>query len=363
MGRARLRDLGIVLGHWPPGPRNALTDVPGVLVGHATVVRDAPRVARTGVTVIVPRGGALASRWFAGFESFNGNGEVTGLLWVAESGLLTTPIAITNTQDVGTVRDALSALLLEADPAARFVLPVAAETYDGWLSDMRARHVGRAEVEAALRAATDGPVAEGNVGGGTGMICHEFKGGIGTASRRVTTRSGAYTVGALVQANYGHRRLLRVDGVPVGREIDDARVPSAWGAPRHEAGSIIAVLATDAPLLPGQCARLARRATVGLARVGGVGHDGSGDVFVAFATGNEVPGDAPGPATVRMLPNAQLDPLFEGAAEAVEEAIVNALTAAETATGFQGRVAYALPLDALRAVMARYAPRGGSSVD
>jgi D-aminopeptidase len=185
------------------------------------------------------------------------------------------------------------------------------------------------------------------------MICHEFKGGIGTASRVVTTPGGRYTIAALVQANYGHRRLLRVDGVPVGREIDHARVPSAWGAPRHEPGSIIAVMATDAPLLAGQCARLARRATVGLARVGGVGHNGSGDIFLAFATGNQLDADAREPSTVSMLPNAHMDPLFEGSAEAVEEAILNALTAAETMTGFEGHTAHALPLDDLRAVVAR----------
>jgi D-aminopeptidase len=349
MGRARLRDLGIGLGHWPPGPLNGLTDVPGVRVGHTTVTQDGPRVARTGVTVIVPPAPA-----FAGFESFNGNGEMTGLLWIAESGILSTPVGITNTQDVGTVRDAISSYLYQADPSARFFLPVAAETYDGWLSDIRAGHVTRSHVFEALARADSGPVAEGNVGGGTGMICHEFKGGIGTASRAVTTPSGGYTVAALVQANYGHRRLLRVDGIPVGREIDHARVPSAWGAPRHETGSIIGVLATDAPLLAGQCARLARRATVGLARVGGVGHNGSGDVFLAFATGNALPVVAREPTTVRMLPDAHMDPLFEGAAEAVEEAVLNALTAAETMTGFEGHTAHALPLDLLQAVVARH---------
>ncbi len=358
MGRARLRDLGVRIGNWPTGPLNALTDVPGVLVGHATLIRDAPRVARTGVTVVVPIE-EIGHRWhvFAGWESLNGNGEMTGLLWVAESGLLTTPIGITNTQDVGTVRDAISAHLFERDAEARFFLPVAAETYDGWLSDIRAGHVGRREVDVALGAASGGPVAEGNVGGGTGMICHELKGGIGTASRVVTTRSGRYTVAALVQANYGHRRLLRVDGVPVGQELGHARVPSAWGAPRHE-GSIIALLATDAPLVAWQCARLAKRATVGLARVGGVAHNGSGDIFLAFASGNRVPARPGGPVDVRMLPNEHMDPLIEGAAEAVEESILNALTAAETMTGFEGHTAHALPLDDLQRVMARYRPRG-----
>jgi D-aminopeptidase len=329
-----------------------------VAVGHATVVRDEPRVARTGVTVVVPRADALAgAHVFAGWESFNGNGEMTGLLWVAESGLLTTAIGITNTQDVGAVRDAISSYLFELAPDSRFFLPVAGETYDGRLSDIRAAHVGQAHVYEALRAASDGPVAEGNVGGGTGMICHEFKGGIGTASRTVTTRSGRYAVGALVQANYGHRRLLRVDGVPVGEAIDHARVPSAWGEPRHQ-GSIIAIVATDAPLLAGQCARLARRATVGLARVGGVGHNGSGDIFFAFATGNRIPAGADGVLSVRMLPNDQMDPLMEGAAEAVEESILNALTAAETMTGYQGHTAHAIPLDELARVVQRHRPRG-----
>ena len=359
MGRARLRELGIELGCWPTGPLNAITDVPGVLVGHASVIRDAPRVARTGVTVVVPAEDVgRRSRLFAGFESLNGNGEMTGLLWVAESGFLTTPIGITNTQDVGTVRDAISSHLYEGHPEARFFLPVAAETYDGWLSDIRAAHVTKAEVDEALRAARGGPVAEGNVGGGTGMICHEFKGGIGTASRVLATRSGRYTVGALVQANYGHRRLLRVDGVPVGREIGHEQVPSAWGHPRHD-GSIIAVIATDAPLIAGQCTRLAKRATVGLARVGGVAHNGSGDIFLAFATGNGVPASPRGPAAIRMLPNEHMDPLIEGAAEAVEESIVNALTAAEAMTGFQGHHAHAIPLDELERVMRRHGRAAG----
>jgi D-aminopeptidase len=355
VARARLRDLGIALGNWPPGPQNAITDVSGVLVGHTTLIADAPRVARTGVTVVVPPG-----QVYAGSESFNGNGEMTGLLWVAESGILTTPIGITNTQDVGVVRDALSSYLFERDPAARFFLPVAAETYDGWLSDIRAAHVRPEHVHAALRAARSGPVAEGNVGGGTGMICHEFKGGIGTASRTVQTPSGEYRVGALVQANYGHRRLLRVDGVPVGRLIDHARVPSAWGKARHEPGSIIVVLATDAPLLPSQCDRLARRATVGLARVGGVGHNGSGDIFLAFATGNALAPAPDAPYTIRVLPNVHMDPLFEGSAEAVEEAILNALTAAEAMTGFGGHRAEPLPLDDLQRIMAGLGALRGS---
>jgi D-aminopeptidase len=353
MNRARLRDLGISIGVLPPGPLNAITDVPGVRVGHATLIADGERPARTGVTVIVPRDGNI---WrepaMAGVHSFNGCGEMTGALWIQEAGLLETPIALTNTGSIGAVHEALLTYG-GARGAAPVSLPVVAETYDGWLNDIGAFHVRRKHVFAALAAAKGGRVAEGNVGGGTGMICHEFKGGIGTASRVVAAASGPYMLGALVQANYGRRALLRVDGVPVGREIGAAEVPLPW-PPRPDPGSIIVVLATDAPLLPDQCARLARRATVGLARVGGTGHNGSGDLFLAFATGNQFPPKATPPYAIQMLPAAYLDPFFDAAAEAVEEAILNALTAAEDMTGYEGHQAHALPLDRLLAVLARY---------
>jgi D-aminopeptidase len=356
MARARLRDLGVAIGTHPTGPHNAITDVPGVLVGHTTLIRDEPRVARTGVTVILPRADVWEAPVFAGYHSFNGCGEMTGLIWLQDFGTVEMPIAITSTASVGTVWQALVAHGLERGSADPFA-PVVAETHDGQLSDLAGFHVTAAHVEAALAAASGGPVAEGNVGGGTGMICHEFKGGIGTASRVANTRCGSFTVGALVQSNYGERGLLRVDGVPVGREIDFTHTPSAWDEPHTSGGSIIIVVATDAPLISTQCDRLARRATVGLARVGGTGHNGSGDIFLAFATGNRLRKDSPELERLAMLPNSQIDELFDATAEAVEEAILNSLTAAETMTGFRGRMAHALPLDELERVWRHYRGR------
>ena len=356
--RPRLRDLGIRIGRLLTGVFNAITDVPGVLVGQRTILHDEPRVARTGVTVVVPREGAIwTDHAFAGYFSFNGCGEMTGLPWVDESGLLTSPIGITNTFSVGAVHEALIAYAGEHGHGAMH-LPVVAETYDGWLNDIAAFQVRREHVYAALENASAGPVAEGNVGGGTGMICHQFKGGIGTSSRVVETESGTYTMGALVQANYGERALLRVDGVPVGREIGPEHTPLRSTQP-GSAGSIIVVVATDAPLVAGQCKRLARRATVGLGRVGGVGGNGSGDIFIAFATGNHVPVESTALYDLKMLPNAQMNPLFEAVADAVEEAILNALTGAETMSGVAGHLAHALPLDELQRVMGRYQPQHG----
>ncbi|MGD2043126.1 MAG: P1 family peptidase [Acidimicrobiia bacterium] len=344
--RRRLRELGITIGDLPTGVHNAITDVPGVLVGHATLIRDEPSVARTGVTVIVPRSaGAWTDVVFAGWNNFSGNGEMTGIPWIEETGLLDSPIAITNTHQVGLVRDALVKLAVESGGVDAFHLPVVAETYDGWLSDADSFPLTEAEVRSAYAAVADGPVAEGAVGGGTGMICHEFKGGIGTSSRVVETKTGSYTVGVLVQANYGRRADLRVDGVPVGRLIGKDEVPSPWDAP-PSGGSIIVVAATDAPLIPIQCRRLAKRITVGLGRVGGYGHDSSGDIFLAFATGNRLTGDE-GPREVRMLPMDQMDDLFHAVADATEESILNALCAGETTTGQKGRIAHALPLDRL----------------
>lgn len=359
MGRGRLRDLGITVGALPPGPHNAITDVAGVLVGQSTVIHDEPRVARTGVTVILPRGHGRPTDFpFAGYHIFNGCGEMTGLAWVHESGLLMSPIAITNTNQVGIVRDALVQYAVDrfGEMSFFYKLPVVAETWDGWLNDADAFHVTREHVYAAMDGANAGPVAEGNTGGGTGMICHDFKGGTGTASRMAETPSGRYTVGALVQSNYGGRSLFRVDGVPVGLEIGPAHTPTPW--PEEPASSsIIIVLATDAPLIPLQCRRLAQRATVGLARTGGTGHNGSGDIFIAFATGNTVAFDHEGLYDIKMLPHRDMSPLFDAAAEAVEEAILNALVAAETMTGFQGRTVHALPLDELQRVLRKY--RGG----
>jgi D-aminopeptidase len=353
MARARLRDLGITIGQMPTGTYNAITDVPGVKVGHHTLIYDEPRVARTGVTMVIPRDKVWENNAFAGHFSFNGNGEMTGLPWLDESGLLASPIGITNTHQVGLVRDSLVAYEIENGSRAGWLLPVVAETYDGWLNDINAFHITEDDVREALNDAKSGHVAEGSVGGGTGMICHEFKGGIGTSSRIVNIADRSYVVGVLVQANYGDRELLRVDGVPMGREIPPTYTPTPWPEPRR-AGSIIVVIGTDAPLLPDQCKRLARRATVGLARVGGVGHNGSGDIFLAFATGNDLPAQSDTLLTLNMIPAQYLNPFFEAVAEATEESILNALTAAETITGFMGHTAHALPLDELQRVMAKY---------
>jgi D-aminopeptidase len=352
MTRRRLRDLGITIGELPPGEHNAITDVPGVQVGHVTIIEDEPRVIRTGVTMIAPRAGTVWSDYaFAGYDSFNGNGEMTGLLWLEESGMLGSAVGITNTHQVGVVRDALVRHSAEIAESSGFHLPVVAETYDGWLNDIDAFAITEEHALTALHAAASGPVAEGNVGGGTGMICHEFKGGIGTSSRRVRTGDEDFTVGALVQANYGSRRDLRVDGVPVGRHIGYDVVPAPW-AEERSTGSIIVVIATDAPLLPVQCRRLAKRATVGLARVGGIGHNGSGDIFLAFSTANHLPAAAGLRRSIQMLAHSSLDPLFAAVADATEEAILNALCAADTMTGRDGRTAHALPLDLLAEALA-----------
>ena len=375
----RARDLGVRIGEIPPGPMNAITDVAGVRVGHTTLIEgDGPLVVgrgpvRTGVTVIIPHEGDV---WrepvFAASHILNGNGEMTGLAWIGEAGLLGGAIAITNTHSVGVVRDALVAEGVRSQPPGGFFwsLPVVGETWDGLLNDAAGFHVRPEHLRAALAEAQPGPVAEGNVGGGTGMICHEFKGGIGTASRQLSTAAGGWTVGVLVQANYGRRGLLRIDGVPVGAEISTAEVPSPRPpsrlltpepAPEPTGdGSIIIVIATDAPLLPHQCRRLAQRSGLGLARAGGYGATTSGDLFLCFATGNRglPPPESEPPAglttSVQMLPDRALDPVFEATVEATEEAIVNALVAAETMVGRDGHTAHRLPHDRLREIMARY---------
>jgi D-aminopeptidase len=347
MTRARLRDLGITIGRLPRGPYNAITDVPGILVGHRTLIYDEPRVARTGVTVIVPReGGIWQDNAFAACHAFNGTGEMTGMHWLTESGLLCYPIALTNTHQVGTVHEALVAYGMENGLTSLSSLAVVAETWDGFLNDLNGFHVKKEDLYQALAVARPGPVAEGNVGGGTGMICHDFKGGIGTASRLVEAAGSQYTVGVLVQANHGDRSDLRLDGIPVGRLIGPEQTPLPdWDA--LSSSSIIILVATDAPLLPVQCRRLAKRATIGLARAGGIGHNGSGDIFLAFATGNHLPGSGKTPIPVEMLPHHLLNEFFLAVAEATEEAIWNALTAAETMVGRQGRIVHAIPLDRL----------------
>ncbi len=379
----RGRDLGIVIGRGRPGPANAITDVRGVRVGHATVVAgDGPLVVgrgpvRTGVTMIVPHDGDVWTEpLYAGSHRLNGNGELTGLEWIREAGLLTGPIGITNTHSVGVVRDAIIRNAVRQLPfgTSYWALPVVGETWDGLLNDIDGFHVTADHVDEALAAATDDAVGEGNVGGGTGMVCHDFKGGIGTASRIVDAAWGGYTVGVLVQANYGRREWLRVDGVPVGEAIPVAEIPSPYamtedddappgsrtGSPAAGSGSIIGIIATDAPLLPHQCERLAQRAGLGVARMGGTGAHSSGDLFLCFATGNRTLARTSFRADPRLvvdltgLNDFAIGPLFDATIEATEEAILNALVAAETMTGRDGITAHALPHDRLVETMARF---------
>ncbi len=362
----RAREIeGLVL-RGATGPANAITDVPGVRVGHTTLIEgDGPLVVgsgpvRTGVTVVVPHEGRIWEEpLFAGCHRLNGNGELTGLEWVRESGTLTSPIAITNTHSVGVVRDALvTAQVRERDPQDLFwSTPVVGETWDGILNDVNGQHVRAEHVDAALAAASAGPVAEGGVGGGTGMICHGFKGGIGTASRVLSPDAGAYVVGVLVQANHGRRSRLTVGGVRVG-EIISPEVAPLPGAPAEGGGSIIVVVATDAPLIPTQLERLAQRPTLGIARLGAGGEHFSGDLFVAFSVANRgLPsGDygAEGPRTVdvTMLANAHITDLFDAVADATEEAVLNALLAARTMTGRDSITAHALDADELERALA-----------
>jgi D-aminopeptidase len=339
----RAAELGITVGELPPAPLNAITDVPGVRVGHTTLIEGDD--VRTGVTVVVPAGLPV----FAGAHRLNGNGELTGLEWIRESGLLTTPIALTNTHSVGVVRDALvAAAVADADRQTPWALPVVGETWDGVLNDVNGFHVTADHVFAALRSASGGYVAEGAVGGGTGMICHGFKGGIGTASRSVD----GHTVAVLVQANHGRRSRLQVAGVPVGAELGPDRFPLPASG-EAAGGSIIVLVATDAPLLPHQCRRLAQRAALGVARTGGAGENSSGDLVLAFATGNSGLGRAAETTSVTMLANERLTSLFYGVIEATEEAILNALLQAETMTG-RGATAHGLDPEALVEALARY---------
>ena len=375
---ARARDLGIVIGRGRPGPSNAITDVPGVRVGHATIIRgDGPLVVgqgpvRTGVTMIVPcDGDYFTDSVYAGSHRLNGNGEMTGLEWIREAGLLSGPIGITNTHSVGIVHDGIIRNAVRTHPVGGsfWSLPVAAETWDGLLNDTDGFHVTMDHVDDALAAANDGPVEEGNVGGGTGMVCHEFKGGIGTSSRVTDEAFGSWTVGVLVQANYGRRDLLRVDGVPVGEAIPVTEVPTPYGpddedgpvaAPPPGSGSIIVIVGTNAPLLPHQCERLAQRAGLGIARMGGTGGNSSGDLFLCFATGNRgLPGisfaaDPRLTVDVQTVNDHVINGLFDGVIEATEEAILNALVAATTMTGRDGITAHELPHDRLVEVMTSY---------
>ncbi len=375
----RARDLGIAVGTGTPGALNAITDVPGVQVGTCTLIDgDGPLQVgrgpvRTGVTMVLPHGDGIWERpVFAGSHRLNGNGEVTGLEWLREAGMLSSPIALTNSHSVGVVRDALARLQAEHRRGDRlfWAIPVVAETWDGVLNDINGLHVRAEHAATAWTSAAGGPVAEGNVGGGTGMTCHGFKGGTGTASRRVDDDAGGWTVGVLVQANHGRRGRLAVNGAPVGRAIaaDEVPLPTPPELQRSRAaapeggGSVIVVVATDAPLLPHQCARLAQRATLGIARTGGVGEHSSGDFAIAFATGNAMRSSdygavAPLTQQLTMLSDAHIDPLFYAAVEATEEAVLNALVAAKTMTGRDGVVAHALPHDRLVEVLDTYGLR------
>ncbi len=355
--KPRARDLGVPF-EGTPGKLNAITDVAGVAVGHKTLISGEGKLVvgqgpvRTGVTAVIPRPNDLFDPVYAAWFSQNGNGEMTGTTWVEESGFLDGPVMITNTHSVGVVRDAVIAWRLKHQPPKvvedAWSLPVVAETWDGWLNDINGFHVKPEDAFAALDSATSGPVQEGNVGGGTGMICNEFKGGIGTSSRVVNEESGTYTVGVLVQCNYGLRPQLRIAGVPVGREIPQQP------AYEQETGSIIVVVATDAPLIPTQLKRLARRVTDGLGRLGSTSGNGSGDIFIAFSTANPHSYYGDKPATIQTMINDDLNPIFDATVQATEEAVVNALVAAEDMTGVNNRKVIALPHDQLREVLKKY---------
>jgi len=360
--KPRARDLGIPFDG-TPGPLNAITDVKGVEVGHTTLIQGEGKLVvgkgpvRTGVTAILPRGKGSLAPVFAGWFSLNGNGEMTGTTWIEESGMLEGPVMITNTHSVGVVRDAVVEWLVKRDSTISWSLPVVAETWDGYLNDLNGFHVRKEHAFAALQNAKDGAVPEGNVGGGTGMRVHRFKGGIGTSSRRLAKDDGGYVVGVLVQANYGTREQLRIAGVPVGKEITDL-MPTRGAAHKTDAdggdGSIIIVVATDAPLLPFQLKRVAKRAAMGLARNGGVAENTSGDIFLAFSTANLLAAKSKTAVNVKMLPNDRITPQFSATVQATEEAIINAMVAAEDMTGINGNKVYAIPHDRLRQVLKKY---------
>jgi L-aminopeptidase/D-esterase-like protein len=362
--KPRARDLGVPFDG-TPGPLNAITDVAGVTVGHTTLISGAGKLevgkgpVRTGVTAVLPRGtDSMDNPVFAGWFSQNGNGEMTGTTWVEESGFLEGPVMITNTHSVGVVRDAVIQWRVQhgkPDPTGYWwSLPVVAETWDGWLNDINGFHVKPEHAFHAIDSAHGGPVEEGAVGGGTGMICNEFKGGIGTSSRKVDVKFGGYTVGVLVQCNYGVRRNLRIAGVPVGPEIPEEPAYTVGAFAPDDWGSIIVVVATDAPLLSHQLKRLARRVSLGLGRNGSISGNGSGDIFIAFSTANSGAASPTGPVQLTMLPNDRMDPLFQATVQATEEAIVNAMVAAETMTGIENHKVIALPHDKLREVLKKY---------
>jgi D-aminopeptidase len=362
--KPRARDLGVPFDG-NPGPLNAITDVSGVTVGHTTLISGEGKLqigngpVRTGVTAILPRATkTMSDPVFAGWWSLNGNGEMTGTTWVEESGFLEGPVMITNTHSVGVVRDAVIQWRVnhgQPDPTGYWwSLPVVAETWDGWLNDINGFHVKPEDAFHAIDTAHGGPVEEGSVGGGTGMICNEFKGGIGTSSRRFESKGVSYTLGVLVQCNYGRRQNLRIAGVPVGREIPEAAAYSSASFGEVDRGSIIVVVATDAPLLPHQLKRLARRVSLGLGRDGSTSGNGSGDIFIAFSTANPNAEASDHLVTIQMLPNDLLEPVFASTVQATEEAVINAMVAAETMTGIENHKVIALPHDKVREVLKKY---------
>jgi D-aminopeptidase len=356
-GKPRARDLGVPFDG-TPGPFNAITDVKGVEVGHTTLISGEGPLkvgegpVRTGVTAVLPRGKNSMDAVFAAWFTLNGNGEMTGTTWIEDSGFLDGPVMITNTHSVGVVRDAVIGWKVKRGKPDMegywWSLPVVAETWDGFLNDINGFHVKPEHVIHALDSAHAGAIEEGSVGGGTGMICNEFKGGIGTSSRALEAKQGGYTVGVLVQCNYGRRDQLRIAGVPVGKEIPE------HPAYESDTGSIIVVVATDAPLMPTQLKRVARRVSLGLGRNGSYSGDGSGDIFIAFSTANGGAVSAKGPHPITVLPNDSLDPIFLATVQATEEAIVNAMVAAQTMTGINNHTAIALPHDRLREVLKKY---------
>ncbi|MDH4057296.1 MAG: P1 family peptidase [Cyclobacteriaceae bacterium] len=358
--KPRARDLGIPF-YGTPGKYNAITDVAGVEVGYKTLIEGSGKLevgkgpVRTGVTAIFPKGKGSLERVFAGWFTLNGNGEMTGTTWVDESGCLGSPVLITNTHSVGIVRDAViewyMKKLKSSDYSGDISLPVVAETWDGTLNDINGFHVKKEHVYEAMESAASGPIKEGNVGGGTGMIVHQFKGGTGTSSRKLDAAQGGYTVGVLVQANYGSRELLTIAGVPVGKEITDLRPMKKAD---EDQGSIIVVLATDAPLLPHQLKRVVKRVALGIGVMGGRGGNSSGDIFIAFSTANPEISSESEIAHLEMLPNEKINPIFNAATAATEEAIVNAMIAAETMEGINGNKVYAIPHDRLISVMKKY---------
>lgn len=355
MKKARARDIEIPF-EGNTGTFNTITDVPGVTVGYATVIKG--KSARTGVTIIHPRGSRNHTPVYAGVHSFNGNGEMTGAAWIEEGGLLEGPIGITNTHSVGIVRDTIIAWQAKNGSIyQKWSCPVVAETADGWLNDMNGFHVKEHHVMKALGSAKGGTVEEGNIGGGTGMLCYEFKGGTGTSSRKLPDKLGGWTVGVLAQCNFGRRYQLTIAGAPMGQHLlDDAPFTNGENPFKQDDGSLIVIIATDAPLLPHQLKRLAKRATIGMARTGSMGGNSSGDIFLAFSTANAnaAHGDAMGLSNIQTLSNDHIDPLLSSSALATEEAIINALIAAEDMTGHNGLNAKALPHEKVRKVLRQY---------